>query len=85
MRVVLTGGASQLNGLREMANSILGREVRLGGPPSVHGLAPSMRGPAFSTCIGLLVFAAKEGLMHSSGQGQSGRLNRIGYWIRDNF
>ena len=85
MRVVLTGGASQLNGLRELASSKLGREVRLGGPPMIHGLAPSMRGPAFSTCVGLLIFAAREGLSHSPGQGQNGRLNRIGYWIRDNF
>ena len=72
MRVVLTGGASQLNGLRELASSILGRQVRLGGPPAVHGLAPSMRGPAFSTCIGLLLFAAREGLSHSEGRDQGG-------------
>ena len=85
MRVVLTGGASQLNGLRELASSTLGREVRLGGPPVIHGLAPSMRGPAFSTCVGLLTFAAREGWGRSPGQGQNGRLNRIGYWIRDNF
>ena len=85
MRVVLTGGASQLTGLRELASSILGRQVRLGGPPAVHGLAPSMRGPAFSTCIGLLILAAREGLNEGEDQDQGGRLNRIGYWIRDNF
>ena len=85
MRVVLTGGSSQLNGLRELASSILGRQVRLGGPPPVQGLAPSMRGPAFSVCVGLLMFAAREGLSNSMGRSEESRLNRIGYWIRDNF
>ena len=60
-RVVLTGGASQLNGAREMATRILGRTVRLGRPPMLRGLPDSASGPGFATGIGLLAWAAGQG------------------------
>ncbi|MEM8785426.1 MAG: cell division protein FtsA, partial [Pseudomonadota bacterium] len=58
-RVVLTGGASQLNGVRELAGDILGKQVRLGAPHGcVSGTDPVVS-PAFSACVGLLGYAAK--------------------------
>ncbi len=60
-RVVLTGGACQLAGLREMAGQMLGRQVRLGRPHTVRGLPDSASGPAFATATGLLHWAAGEG------------------------
>ena len=48
-RVVLTGGASQLSGAREMASRILDRQVRLGKPIHLRGLPDSANGPAFAT------------------------------------
>src|SRR5580692_12623591 len=50
-RVVLTGGASQLNGAREMASRILGRQVRHGRPATLRGLPDSASGPAFATAV----------------------------------
>ncbi len=35
-RVVLTGGASQLSGVRELAALVLDKQVRMGGPIRVH-------------------------------------------------
>ncbi len=60
-RVVLTGGASQLVGVRDLAARVLGRQVRLGRPASMRGLPEAAGGPAFSTAIGLLSWAAGEG------------------------
>ena len=60
-RVVLTGGACQLGGVREMAARILGRQVRLGRPSRLRGLPDSASGPAFATAAGLLAWAAGEG------------------------
>src|SRR5262249_10642048 len=40
-RVVLTGGACQLPGVREMAQRILERQVRIGRPTRVLGLSDS--------------------------------------------
>ena len=60
-RVVLTGGACQLAGVREMAARMLNRQVRLGRPLAVRGLPDAASGPAFATTAGLLHWAAGEG------------------------
>lgn len=60
-RVVLTGGAAQLAGAREMAARILGRQVRLGRPHGLRGLPESASGPPFATAAGLLAWAAGAG------------------------
>ena len=60
-RVVLTGGACQLPGAREMAARILGRQVRRGRPHNLRGLPDAASGPAFATAAGLLAWAAGEG------------------------
>jgi cell division protein FtsA len=60
-RVVLTGGACQLPGVREMAARMLSRQVRLGRPGALRGLPELASGPAFSTAAGLLSWAAGDG------------------------
>ena len=60
-RVVLTGGASQLVGAREMAARILDRQVRRAGRAALRGLPDAATGPAFATAAGLLAWAAGEG------------------------
>jgi cell division protein FtsA len=60
-RVVLTGGASQLPGAREMASRILDRQVRLGKPAHLRGLPEFASGPAFATAAGLLAWASGAG------------------------
>lgn len=54
-RVVLTGGASQLAGVRELATMILGKNIRLGKP--IHLMSHELsQNPSFSTCVGLLSY-----------------------------
>ncbi|AHJ64819.1 Cell division protein ftsA [Granulibacter bethesdensis] len=60
-RVVLTGGASQLSGVREMAAAILNKQVRQGRPHNLRGLPDNASGPAFATAAGLLAWAAGQG------------------------
>jgi len=60
-RVVLTGGACQLAGARDMAARILGRQVRLGRPNNLRNLPEANSGPAFATAAGLLAWAAGHG------------------------
>ena len=60
-RVVLTGGASQLGGVRDLASQILERPVRQGHPASVIGLADAAGAPNFATLVGLLAFATGDG------------------------
>jgi cell division protein FtsA len=60
-RVVLTGGACQLAGARDLAGRILSKQVRLGRPSALRGLPDSATGPAFATAAGLLAWSAGEG------------------------
>ena len=60
-RVVLTGGASQLPGAREMASRMLDRQVRLGKPAHTKGLPELASGPGFATAAGLLAWSAGAG------------------------
>ncbi len=55
--MVLTGGASQLPGMRELASSVLGLPVRIAKPESLLGLADQLLSPAYSTSVGLLYWA----------------------------
>ncbi|QLQ20693.1 MAG: cell division protein FtsA [Exiguobacterium profundum] len=57
-QIVLTGGASQIPGLDGLATRILGQRVRLGQLLRVLGLPQAATGPAFSSAVGLCLFAA---------------------------
>lgn len=92
-RVVLTGGASQLTGLPETARRILARNVRIGRPMGVSGLPVAAKGPAFSTACGLMIYpqiadieihAAQGGMFSPFGTG-SGRIARVGQWLKESF
>src|SRR6185312_13496804 len=89
-RVVLTGGACQLPGTRELAGLILDKQIRIGRPLRVAGLAEATGGPAFSTCVGLLNFALSE-RPETARQARSyagppaGLLGRVGNWLKENF
>lgn len=52
-QVVLTGGASQLNGVRDLAARILSKQVRCGRPVMLADAPETASGPAFSVCAGL--------------------------------
>jgi cell division protein FtsA len=89
-QVVLTGGASQLPGTRELAGMILDKQVRIGRPMRVAGLAEATGGPAFATTVGLLHFAASEraesrGRDFNPAETPKTMFGRIGHWLRENL
>ena len=89
-RIVLTGGASQLNGVVQLAGEILNRQVRLGRPAHFKGLADSTNGPAFSTSAGLIQFALNERAEQSvtsfrSMESPKNRMDRFGQWLREHI
>lgn len=55
--VILTGGASQLDGLTEMGEFVFELPLRKGFPIPVQGLKDVVKGREFSTSVGLLVYA----------------------------
>jgi len=93
-RIVLTGGASQLQGVGELASEILEKQVRLARPLPIQGLAEAVAGPNCATCAGLLIYAAerhddsqtrRQAREHTSPQPAESALGRIGQWLRANF
>ncbi|WP_336276535.1 cell division protein FtsA [Bartonella sp. CB178] len=92
-RVILTGGASQLIGLPEMARTILGRNVRIGRPLGVSRLPSFAKGAAFSSAVGLLIYPQLVGFEEKTVQatvnrlsvGTRGYFRRVGQWLRESF
>ncbi|MGQ0663352.1 MAG: cell division protein FtsA [Pseudomonadota bacterium] len=88
-RVVLTGGASQLQGVRELAALVLDKQVRMGRPLRIQGLAEQTGGPAFAACAGLLAYVTQknaEAPQPAGGpQAEGGLFGRFGLWLRQNL
>jgi len=59
-RVVLTGGAAQLPGMREVASMVLDKQVRIGRPRNIENIPQVLHSPIFSTALGLLLFATNN-------------------------
>lgn len=98
--VVLTGGASQLNGVRELAVRVFDRPVRLGKPQRAPHLADAASGPAFCASAGVLLRAAygpreavsaRKLMTRQIGAGDAPRVHRghilarAAGWLRDNL
>jgi cell division protein FtsA len=91
-RVVISGGASQIQGLGELAGRVLDKQVRLARPLALPGLAQAVSGPEFATCAGLLLYATQK---HAEPRAQraavetalpfGNTLGRLGQWLRSNF
>ncbi|MFZ4404356.1 MAG: cell division protein FtsA [Pseudobdellovibrionaceae bacterium] len=58
--LVLTGGASQLEGLVEMGEFIFDIPVRKGLPNKIGGLTDIINSPEFSTSVGLLMYGYNQ-------------------------
>jgi cell division protein FtsA len=59
--VVLTGGATAMDGVCEVAEQALALPCRRGVPTKIGGLVDVVRSPAYSTGVGLVMFGADQG------------------------
>lgn len=87
-RLVLTGGGSQLYGVKELAGQFLDKHVRLARPLPLPGLSDAMVSPSFATAVGLLNYAKNLPLVNDQGSTLS-RLwedswNKISEWFQYN-
>ena len=92
-RLVLTGGASQLTGLPELARTMISNHVRIGRPMDVLGLPESAKSPAFAAAAGLLIYPQVAGIEHfeprrhaaAQATGTDGYIARVGRWLKESF
>lgn len=88
--LVLTGGASLMEGTPELAEFLLEMPVRRGGPQGVRGMEDVVQSPIYSTAVGLLLYGAR----HRDGIGfkvkdnsnvYSRVVSRVRHWLGDVF
>lgn len=70
--MVLTGGASQLPGIRNLASQVMNLPVRIARPENLLGLTDQLFAPAYSTSVGLLYWAL---MMSESNLAPQKRIN----------
>lgn len=58
--IVLTGGASRIEGISQLGEEIFQIPVRVGRPQGLIGLSDILSNPIYSTSIGLVLHAQKE-------------------------
>ncbi len=64
--VVLTGGASLLEGADILAEKILGLPVKIGKPKVSGGVSKAVESPIYATGVGLIYYALKHGATNLS-------------------
>ncbi len=57
---VITGGGAETVGVIDSAKRMLSMPVRIGIPKGVTGLIDDVINPAYSTCVGLLIYGARD-------------------------
>jgi cell division protein FtsA len=87
--IVLTGGASQMQGAVELAENIFRIPVRLGIPQGVTGLSEVINNPVYATSVGLLL-SGKQRMFDSrvespSNQGIKDLWSKMKSWFQGNF
>ncbi len=90
---VLTGGATMLDGIAEMAEQVIGLPVRRGGPQGVGGLVDVVKSPAYATGVGLVKYGAEQlrqtrvvhDVIAEMAPPRRSVGGRIGQWFREVF
>jgi len=87
--IVLTGGASQLEGCDKLAEDVFGMPVRIGTPAGVNGLVEEVTSPEFATGVGLVHYGVKvlpESYMENRGAGLFNNIkHRMSNWLGEFF
>ncbi|BAC24349.1 ftsA [Wigglesworthia glossinidia endosymbiont of Glossina brevipalpis] len=78
--IVLTGGASQINGIISCAQKIFNTQVRIGEPLNVTGLIDYSNHPYYATAVGLLHYG-KEYFLNKEIESME-KNNFIENWIK---
>jgi cell division protein FtsA len=86
--IVLTGGASKVKHLTELAESTFGTQVRIGAPTQVAGLPEIVENPCYATAIGLLMHGLQQDdhtpVTRTAKPGKS-VLSKMKCWLQGNL
>jgi len=85
--IVLTGGASKIEGVIELAEEVFHMPVSQGAPRNVAGLKDIVKNPVYATGVGLLIYGKqREDELRDRGKPRNtGGFSRLRKWLSDNF
>ena len=86
--IVLTGGASRIEGISQLGEEIFQIPVRVGKPKGLIGLTDILSNQIYSTAVGLILFAQKEleeDYMDFAMLNEKGIFNKAFRWIQNTF
>lgn len=88
--MVITGGASNVDGVIELAETIFEMPVHSGRPQHVENLPDLINDPSYATGVGLLLYGLQQqydGTMYVSNTNHSfkGMLSKMRDWFQGNF
>ena len=89
-RVVLTGGCTQLSGIREVAALALDKQVRIGIPRNIPNIPKNLYNPTYSVVLGMLLFGVHNNELktfknNSRSNLDIGGFGKIFSWLQQNF
>jgi cell division protein FtsA len=87
--LVLTGGASQMRGMVELAEEVFHMPVRIGVPEYIGGFSERVRNPRFATSVGLLLVGLErhevDQATRMQGQSFGQVMEKMKSWFKQNF
>ena len=83
--IVLTGGASKMEGTIELAEEIFHLPVRIGHPINISGLKEVVKNPVHSTGVGLLLYGSKNERGESELAESGNIFSKIKKWFFSEF
>jgi cell division protein FtsA len=86
--IVLTGGASKVEGALELAERVFKMPVRIGVPQHITGLRDVLNNPIYATSVGLLIYGSQQRESPREMLSQPSLKNLLGRmksWFQGNF
>jgi cell division protein FtsA len=83
--IVLTGGATSLEGTTELAEEVMGMQVRRGVPRNIGGLTEVVKSPCFATGVGLVQYGVRAQRNGPATSPERGVWRRVRTWIGEIF
>jgi cell division protein FtsA len=85
--VVLSGGATILEGMSELCEEVLGLPTRRGMPKNIGGLVDVVKSPSYATGVGLVQYGARQQRLYGprNAAGDRGLFRKMKSWFKEAF
>jgi cell division protein FtsA len=86
-RIILTGGGAMLSGIREAAEDVFEKNVKIAGPKIIKGVAENFKMPQYSCVTGCILYGLRKNFYdkfsRENVKHKGGYLDKIRNWIKE--